>query len=262
VRVLGVPFTFAHPAAAVPLLRPLGRFGSLSALCIGSIAPDLAFIVPINLERAQTHGLAALFLFCLPAGVLVYWLFHALLKAPLIALMPDGIAGRIGAAGRETWSAVLVSLLCGAMTHLLWDAFTHPGTAFVNALPVLQTELANIGGYRVYAFKVLQHGSSVLGLFLLGFWFANWLRRTPVRDTPRERSLSHRQRIGALAALAGVPLLIGLYAGWRRQALITNMVDLQEFTIGFIFTALPVAALVLTGFSVLWQVLHARAARR
>jgi hypothetical protein len=256
-----VPFTFAHPAAAVPLLRPLGRFGSLSALCIGSIAPDLAFIVPLNLERAQTHGLAALFLFSLPAGVLVYLLFHALLKAPLIALMPHGIAGRFGEAKREAWSAVLVSLLCGAVTHLLWDAFTHPGTAFVNALTVLQTELANIGGYRVYGFKVLQHGSSVLGLFLLGFWFVNWLRRTPVRTAPRERSLSPGQRIGALFVLAGVPLFIGLYAGWRRQALISNMVDLQEFMTGFIFTALPVAALMLTGFSVLWQTLQARAAR-
>jgi hypothetical protein len=60
----------------VPLLRPLGRYGSLSALAIGSIAPDLAFIVPIGFSRDQTHGLAALFWFCLPAGVLVYLVFQ------------------------------------------------------------------------------------------------------------------------------------------------------------------------------------------
>ena len=35
-----MPFTFAHPAAVVPLLRPLGRYGVLSALVIGSIVPD------------------------------------------------------------------------------------------------------------------------------------------------------------------------------------------------------------------------------
>lgn len=73
-----MPLTFAHPAAALPLLRPLGRYGSLSALVIGSIAPDLAFIVPIGASREQTHGLAALLTFSLPAGLLAYVLFHVL----------------------------------------------------------------------------------------------------------------------------------------------------------------------------------------
>ncbi len=166
-----MPFTFAHPAAAVPLLRPLGRFGSLSALCIGSIAPDMAFIVPLDLTREQTHGLVALLTFCLPAGLMAYLLFQFLLKAPLLALLPNAIADKFGngSSMREPWSAVLVSLLCGAATHLVWDAFTHPGTPVVNALPLLQVELANIGGYHVYVFKVLQHGSSVLGLGLLAF---------------------------------------------------------------------------------------------
>jgi hypothetical protein len=42
-----------------------------------------------------------------------------------------------------------------------------------------------------------------------------------------------------------------------RQASIANMVDLQEFTTGSMFTALPIAALVLTGFGMLS---HIRAA--
>ena len=249
-----MPFTFAHPAAALPLLRPLGRYGSLSALVIGSIAPDLDFIVPIGLARAQTHSLAALFLFCLPAGMLAYLLFHALFKAPLLALAPDALADRLTDDGvRAPWNAVLVSLLAGAVTHLAWDAFTHPGTPVVNALPVLQTELANVGGYRVYAFKVLQHGSSLLGLALLALWVARWLRRTPTRPAVHRRSLSPAQRMAALLALAGVPLLAGLYAGWRRSPQISKLVDMQDFMAGFIFAALPAGAIALATFSVIWK---------
>ncbi|MEJ7806616.1 MAG: DUF4184 family protein [Telluria sp.] len=260
-RVLAVPFTFAHPAAAVPLLRPLGRNGSLSALVIGSMAPDLAFIVALDLTREQTHSLAALFLFCLPAGLLAYLLFHALLKAPLIDLMPDAIASRLAGAmeaRRAPWSAVLVSMLCGALTHLLWDAFTHPGTPVVNALPLLQTELAVVGGYHVVVFKLLQHGSSLVGLALLALWAINWLRRAPVVAADRARLLSPLQRIGALLMLAAIPLLAGLHAGWQRSAHVTNMVELQEFATGFIFTALPAGALLLAIYSMLWKLATAR----
>lgn len=217
------------------------------------MAPDLAFIVPLGLAREQTHSLAALFLFCLPAGALAYLLFHALFRAPLLALMPGAVADSWDGGAPAPWSAVLVSLLCGAITHLLWDAFTHPGTAVVNALPLLQTELANVGGYRVYAYKLLQHGSSVLGLALLARWALPWLGRAPPDHLLRRHALSSSQRIGALVALAGVPLLAGLVAGWRRRADIARVADLQDFAAGFIFTALPAAALMLTIYGVLWK---------
>jgi hypothetical protein len=259
-----VPFTFAHPAAALPLLRPLGRYGSVSALCIGSIAPDLAFIVPIGLARWQTHSLGALFWFCLPAGLLVYLLFHALFKRPLIDLLPAAIAARVAgaqsgrnaAAVKQPWGEalvpVLVSLLCGALTHLVWDAFTHPGTLVVEALPVLQVNLATTGGYHWHAYKVLQHASSVLGLALLACWTCSWLRRAPAAPGPVPRLLSPALRLGAWVALLGAPLSAGMIAGWRYQDSIANLVDLQDFATAFIFTALPVTALALALYSVLW----------
>ncbi len=248
-----MPFTFAHPAAALPLLRPLGRYGSLSALAIGSIAPDLTFIVPLPLSREQTHGLAALFLFCLPAGALVYFLFHALFKAPLIALLPAPIAHRVAPSARPVWPAVLVSLLCGAATHVLWDAFTHPGTPIVNALPWLQRELGNIGGYRLYGFKLLQHAGSVLGMAVLVLWMWRWLHRAPPASVRPDRVLTRAQRKGAIAALIAAPLLAGLIAGWWRVPVVASVVDLQVFAGGFIFSALPAGAVMLTLYSALWQ---------
>jgi hypothetical protein len=54
-----MPFTLAHAAATVPLLRLLGSRGVFSALVIGSMAPDFAYFLPLGVRRGQSHGLAA-----------------------------------------------------------------------------------------------------------------------------------------------------------------------------------------------------------
>ena len=86
-----MPYPFAHPAAILPLAGPMGRFAAPSALAIGSVAPDLWYLVP-GLARDDSHSLAGLFWFCLPAGALAYLAFHLLLKQPLLALCQGGRA--------------------------------------------------------------------------------------------------------------------------------------------------------------------------
>lgn len=248
-----MPFTFAHPAAAVPLLRPLGRRGSLSALAIGSIAPDLAFIVPLEVTRAQTHGLAGLFLFCLPAGMLAYLLFHLVLKTPLLGLFPERLREALvtpARGPRAPWSAALISLLCGAATHVAWDSFTHPGPV-VEAIPALGVLLLSLGGYDVFVYKVLQHGGSVLGLALLALWFRRWLRTAPRGPAPGP-ALPAPLRRRWLAALVAGPLLVACWVAGRSPAL-TDLASLRTFAAAFIFTALPALALALTAYSVGWH---------
>src|SRR5436190_14372695 len=97
-----MPFTFAHPAAAVPLLRPLRRFGSLSALIIGSMSPDFAYMFPHWVGRPHSHSLLGLLTFCLPAGIAIYFLLHALIKQPVLSLVPLSTSSRLAAyAGAE-----------------------------------------------------------------------------------------------------------------------------------------------------------------
>ena len=86
-----MPYPFAHPAAVLPLARPLGRFAVPSALAVGSIAPDLWYFVPL-VGRPDSHSIGGLAWFCLPA---------------------------------VPWRAVIVSLLAGTLTHFAWDALTH-----------------------------------------------------------------------------------------------------------------------------------------
>lgn len=257
-----MPFTFAHPAAAIPLLRPLGRYGSLSALIFGSITPDMAFIVPLALAREQTHGLAALLTFCLPAGVLAYVLFHALYKLPIIALLPACITERLAPSTlrfpRATLPAVLISLLCGALTHLVWDAFTHPDTPVVMALPWLHAPVVALGAYHVFGYTLLQHAGTLIGLTLLASWTLTWLTRTPAAPAPGLPGLPRGLRRISLILIAGATTLAGLWAGLQRWPQVTDLAGAREFTAGFIFAALPACALALTCYSMLWQAARLR----
>lgn len=185
-----MPLTVAHTVAAIPLRRPLGRLGVLSALVIGSVMPDVPLFLTLSLNRNLTHTFFGLVWFCLPVGVVSYLLYDHLLDRPLRALMPEALQRRLAPLGDpprpHVWSpAVLVSLLVGATTHVLWDSFTHGQEAGVGEwIPLLETRLFRISGYTVYVFSVLQHLSSAIGTMVLAVWIWRWYRRAPEGALP------------------------------------------------------------------------------
>ena len=67
-------------------------------------------------------------------------------------------------AGGTLWhlGVTAAALLIGALTHIVWDSFTHGIGFAVQTFPQLKTTLL---GWPAY--KYLQHGSTVVGLFLL-----------------------------------------------------------------------------------------------
>lgn len=131
-----MPYPFAHPAAVLPLARPMGRFGVTSALVIGSMVPDAWYLFP-GLARADSHSAAGLFWFCLPLGFAFYLLWNG---------------GRL----RASFAAVAVSLVVGSLTHLAWDALAH--------------------SYAWHGIAVLQHASTVLGTAFVVWWCTGSLR--------------------------------------------------------------------------------------
>ncbi|MGQ0546349.1 MAG: DUF4184 family protein [Betaproteobacteria bacterium] len=125
-----MPYPFAHPAAVLPLIRPMGRFGVPAALVIGSMVPDAWYLVP-GLVRSDSHSFAGLFWFCLPLGFAFYLLWN-------------------GARPRAPFPAVACSLLVGALTHFAWDAVAH-----------------SVSWRDI---NVLQHASTVLGTAFIVWW--------------------------------------------------------------------------------------------
>jgi hypothetical protein len=168
-----MPFTLAHPAAALPLHRLCRSRLPLSALIIGTMAPDFVYFTPYA-ARVATHNLDALIWFCWPLGFAVWLVFTHVLERPTIALLPlRGQTILRPEAERMSVSLltrVSIALLSGAATHLIWDSFTHATSPVVAAIPILRATVFEIAHRPVRLYKVLQHASTILGLSALAIW--------------------------------------------------------------------------------------------
>jgi membrane-bound metal-dependent hydrolase YbcI (DUF457 family) len=233
-----MPFTVSHAAAVLPLHRYTKL--PLTALMVGSMAPDFGYIFSYEASRQLTHSFAGLFVFCLPVGLFVWLFYVAILEKATITLLSDSWHTRFAHTDAITPSLVaraVIAIVLGAVTHLLWDAFTHRGTFVTNAIPAL---LGRTPGFDWLPIYHLLHGlSSVLGLVILGFWIRG-LHRQPAKSLIRPYNISERARNGALSFLIIGSLLAALIQ-WAPYA--HSRYDAQ-----FFFAAVG----LLSGFFVAW----------
>jgi hypothetical protein len=203
-----VPFTVSHAAAVLPLQR---LKLPLTALMIGSMAPDFGYFFSPNASRHLTHSVTGLFIFSLPVGLLVWLFYVALLEKATITLLSDRWHTRFAHTDAITPALVAragLAILMGAVTHLIWDNFTHRFTWSSRHFPILSGPTPGFDWLPLYHFL---HGlSSVVGLVILWVW-AHRLHRQPARSLIRPYAISERARIGALAFIAVISLIVALF---------------------------------------------------
>jgi hypothetical protein len=210
-----MPFTLSHPAAVIPLRRPLGRCAVLSALVIGSMAPDFAYFVGVQSLRANTHTLASIAWFSVPLGWIAYLGFQCVLKRPAIFLLPRGFRARLDAAPKlQSFWPVTGCLAIGALTHIGWDSFTHDSGALVQRLPSLRHLWVELWGHPVGSYQILQHGSTLLGIAGIAGSVAAWIGRTPAREIGLPSSFERRLRFWGRAVAGTFPVAVGLSVGF------------------------------------------------
>jgi Domain of unknown function (DUF4184) len=214
-----MPFTISHAAAAFPVQALSKHRLPLAALMVGSMTPDLVFYLPRYVEYDDSHSLSGLFTFCLPVGLLLWWFFIRVLERPTIAYLPEAWRTRITPTptpGLRGWLAAALAVVLGALTHLIWDSFTHSETPVVATLPALRTAVFQAGGSPVRLYFVLQVLSSVFGLVVLTIW-ALRIPRKPRVPTAIEVPEAHprptnRDRFIAAAFIA---VMAGMIAAWN-----------------------------------------------
>jgi hypothetical protein len=250
-----------HPAAALPFYRRLGRYGVLSALIIGSLTPDMHYFLPLAVSRGAAHSASGLVWFCWPVGLALYLLYHLLLKHPLALLLPPAIATQMAPwlkSGRlpdASWSAVSLSLLVGAATHIVWDAFTHRHAPVVTALPVLRSVWFTLGNYPLAGYEVLQQVSNVLGFALLGTWSWRWLRTQSAQAVaPVEPVLSPAQRRLIWGGVLFTSVAVAAIAMRSVPAAPTELLALHNSFKQATLAAMTSAALALLAYSLLWHI--------
>lgn len=211
-----MPFTPTHMLAIVPIAR-VKRLGlPFSALLIGSMIPDLPLFARIGPGYGETHSAGGLLTACLPLGLGVYLLFQRLMKGPLYAVLPEGMQSRCRelmepGAGWGAWelARAAAAVVIGAATHVFWDGFTHRGMWGTAAFPSLNETALTVGGRALPWYKVLQEGSSLVGLPWLGWLLAGWLSRRRALEAPVGLALP----VGWKAAAGVVGLLVPMGMG-------------------------------------------------
>jgi membrane-bound metal-dependent hydrolase YbcI (DUF457 family) len=211
-----MPFTISHAAAVLPLKN--SRL-PMAALMIGSMSPDFAYFTSLAV-RDSSHDFDGLFLFCWPVGLAVWLLFVRVLERPTIELLPaawrNNLAPSDGSLTLRNLALASLGVIIGALTHIAWDAFTHPGTPVVNAFPALSTELFTFRGRSIRVFLVLQYLCSVIGLLALAHWAWRLRHATPRTRiaTPSRSFITDRARVAAalLVVAASAALALASYA--------------------------------------------------
>ena len=201
-----MPFTVSHAAAVLPLHRLSKHALPLTALMVGSMAPDFGYFFSHEASRALTHSVPGLFIFALPMGLFIWLFYVAFLEKATITLLSDRWHTRFAHTDAITLSLVArasAAIVLGAVTHLLWDAFTHRGTFATNAIPALIAPTPGFSWLPIY--HLLHAVSSVVGLVILAFW-ARSLHRLPAKSLIRPYKIRERVRVGALWLLLAASL--------------------------------------------------------
>jgi hypothetical protein len=173
-----MPFTFSHPAIILPLpFLSRNRF-SLTGLVIGSMTPDFEYFIRMKIQSSYSHSVVGLFWFDLPLGILLAFIFHNIVRDSLFENLPFTLKSRFFVFTKfkwntyfiNNWFVVLTSILIGAISHIIWDGFTHGNGYFVERISFLM-KTVDLIGIQIPIFKILQHSSSLAGGIIIMFTF-------------------------------------------------------------------------------------------
>lgn len=176
-----MPFTLSHPSLFLPLIGVQRKWFSLTALIVGSMIPDFEYFIRMRIQSDYSHTLLSIFWFDLPLTILVAFIFYNIVRNSLYDNLPYFLQDRLKPLKKIDWNNyfiknwfVVVCALIGIFSHLLWDSFTHETGFFVEKASFLSSDILIVPVY-----KILQHGSTLLGAFVI--CFVIW--KLPCRDS-------------------------------------------------------------------------------
>lgn len=232
-----MPFTFlSHQAPVLPLKIAAPRWFDGTALVVGSMAPDLAFVTHGTTWYVDAHTLAPQVWLCVPLTLALTWIIKRIVAAPLAAHLPDAGPfhlrdyGRLGTWRLPThatgWVALITSALIGSLTHLMLDSFTHGFGWVVQNVNALQAQAftlpSALTGRIVYVHDLLQLGGTAIGaaitiwcLYLIGqrrlvrHWYPTATTLQPTPTSRRRLTTACTLGLAAGLATAGTTAHIG-----------------------------------------------------
>ena len=197
-----MPFTISHAVVALPFRRSALP---VAAVAVGSMAPDAVLFVPALPSYGFAHSWFGVVTIDLAVSlvVLAAWWFLVrpawtpVLLARYRAQLPGWHRPEHVPPARVP--LVVVACVLGSVTHVVWDAWSHPHGWVVLHVAGLRWE---VGGHPVYS--LVQDASSAGGLLLLLVLLLRWTRHAaPAADGAGVGRASRPERSGATTAASG-----------------------------------------------------------
>ena len=143
-------------------------------LIIGSIVPDFEYFMRMRIKSIYSHTWFGLFWLDLPLGLLIFFIYQKLVKDEIIDHLPTLLNQRFlrfkGKCKKVNspryFIVVSASILVGAISHIVWDGFTHPNSYFVSKLPLL-SKILQVGAHQLSVYNIIQHTSTLIGAFVI-----------------------------------------------------------------------------------------------
>lgn len=236
-----MPFTPAHPAIVLPLLRVNPNLVSATALIIGSMAPDFEYFFKMSVSSQHSHTLWGILYFDIPITILLAFLFHQVVKRNLIANLPAFFQCRFQPMIELDFKTyfkshgwvVIISAGIGSASHVFWDSFTHGEAYFVRHISYYKYVFIPFDGVRYPLFYALQQFSTVVGLIIVVGYIV--MLKPFKKVQPKKPSAAYW-----IIALALSGLVVFL-----RFAFAENQIDLGNFVVSSVSAIL--VALVICG---------------
>ena len=232
-----MPWTFAHPAAVLPLRRLCPMQLSFAGLVVGSMTPDLGYYIHFSGLARLAHTFLGSVLVCLPTGLTLLSALYVLRK-PLWFLLPQPHRAvlapviAVPPSPRPSSSlATAVSVVLGAWTHIVWDSFTHKNGWVVKHVVFLQEPAFRLGVTQFPIYQLLQLLSSLVGIAALVAVYCLWLRRSRRPDSLAWQARHELWRYALLAALATVASIIAVPAAAEAAASLQGYLAISVFLV-------------------------------
>lgn len=184
-----MPFTPAHIVAVIPFRKRIKSI-YFTSLVVGSIIPDMEYFLRFNPASGFSHTIKGIFLFDVPLALLFLWLWQLYLRRAFVDFVPYLKTSPQEASVRysvKEFIVIVVCIIAGTCTHLLWDAFTHGKGYFVLKSEWLQSEVL-FGAVKGKVCYLLWYLCSIVGsiIFILTFFSfrkkKNATNKTAIQD--------------------------------------------------------------------------------
>jgi hypothetical protein len=229
-----MPFTFSHPAILLPFFK--NKKYSITALIVGSMAPDFEFFFRMRTQSEISHTFLGLLLIDLPLAIIVTFLFHGIIKKPFLANSPVFIQSRLVELNHSNWfeyfrknkRIVFLSFFLGAFSHFLLDSLSH-----WDGYMVQRVSFFNKVFFSFPLYEWIQYSTSVIGLVIV-VWYFFRMPKQVISDTTISIIF---WVIAFIITAITIYIRFTIVVGWHRIADIIIAV-LTSIVIGLTFSSI------------------------